>query len=683
MGYPRPGPVGDAIRLKSRSIVSEKEFGTTLQIPADPAQADLISLQRLWHSHDADAWSSDPRNYALLCDRILKLGEPLMAYDVVAEGIKFFPKDVRLRQLLALALARSGAAAGANAILEELYREGHRDEETVGLLGRTYKDLAGEAVDSSEAFRYLQRACSLYTEAYQATRGYWSGINAATLALLLGEREKSLTLAREIREQCRFELNRVKEASRDRYWVLSTLGEAALIAGDWPEAEDCYGKALEEARGDWGSVQSIRHNAGLLMQYLGLSRDLLDGLFRFPSVVVFTGHMIDQPGRKTQRFPPQLEGAVKNELRRRLKNVGTGFGYASAACGSDILFHEIIFDLKAETHVVLPYEKEFFVRDSVVIGGGAWVERFQNVIGRAVEVQEASNQRRKGSSMSYEFCNLMLYGLASMRAQQLETKLVALAVWDGKAGEGPSGTADTVKKWRELGISVEIIDLREVLRGGTVLTTHAATVGHTNSRPINDAALDAEPEFAPEIRALLFADVEGFSALPDEEIPRFVHHFLGLAGKLSSESKHKPLTTNTWGDGLYLVFSNVGDAAQFALELRDAVRVTDWSKKGLPGLGLRIGLHAGPVYSCTDPVTRRPTYVGAHVNRAARIEPITPTGQVYASGAFAALVAAEDVKELHCDYVGRTPLAKKYGTFPTYIVRRRTNDQGWEPRSAK
>jgi tryptophan halogenase len=44
-----------------------------------------------------------------------------------------------------------------------------------------------------------------------------------------------------------------------------------------------------------------------------------------------------------------------------------------------------------------------------------------------------------------------------------------------------------------------------------------------------------------------------------------------------------------------------------------------------------IGLHAGPVYRYTDPVTRRPNYTGGHASRAARIEPITPPGQVYAS----------------------------------------------------
>jgi class 3 adenylate cyclase len=135
------------------------------------------------------------------------------------------------------------------------------------------------------------------------------------------------------------------------------------------------------------------------------------------------------------------------------------------------------------------------------------------------------------------------------------------------------------------------------------------------------------------------------------------------------ESRADALLRNTWGDGLFFVFSNVREAGTFALKVIEAVRDMDWAEKGLPRLNLRVALHAGPVYRCEDPVTGRPNYIGADVNRAARIEPITPAGYVYASQPFAALAAAEGVKEFRCNYVGQTPMAKGYGTFPTYVVR--------------
>ena len=116
--------------------------------------------------------------------------------------------------------------------------------------------------------------------------------------------------------------------------------------------------------------------------------------------------------------------------------------------------------------------------------------------------------------------------------------------------------------------------------------------------------------------------------------------------------------------------ADVRDAGLFALELCELMVSTDWSRKGLPkAINLRIALHAGPVYACVDPVTGQQSFTGTHVSRAARIEPITPPGQVYASQAFAALAAARGVNEFTCDYVGQTPLAKGYGTFATYHVR--------------
>ena len=107
------------------------------------------------------------------------------------------------------------------------------------------------------------------------------------------------------------------------------------------------------------------------------------------------------------------------------------------------------------------------------------------------------------------------------------------------------------------------------------------------------------------------------------------------------------------------------------MDLADLIDSTDWQTLGLPGdLSIRIGLHAGPVYECFDPISEQKTFCGIHVNHAARIEPITPPGNVYASEAFAALASEENIHSFVCEYVGRTPLAKDFGLFSTYHVRR-------------
>jgi class 3 adenylate cyclase/tetratricopeptide (TPR) repeat protein len=674
MGYTIQPPTGAQISSEGTSSPALPVGLTSgLQLLRD-CSTDFTVLQGLWRAHDPEVWSAHPDPYRLLAERLLKLGEPLLAYDVVAEGMKPFPQDLRLRQLVALSLARSGAAGPANIVLEKLYEDGYRDEETLGLLARTHKDLAREEPDVSKATSHLSRAYKFYSQGYETTGGYWSGINAATLALLLGQRESASCLASLVKEQCRQRLKELSETSGERYWLISTLGQAALLAGDWSEAEDWYRQAVELGRGDWGSLQSTRHTARLVMQCDTACEKgaRIEQLFRFPSVVVFAGHMIDRDDRPTPRFPSGLEPAVKAAIQRCLKKLNAGFGYASGACGSDILFHEAMLEMKGESHVVLPYERGLFIKESVdVVPGADWAKRLEKVMAQATDTLELSKQPQMGGGVSYEFANLMLHGLASVRAQQLETTMVPVAVWDGTSGTGAGGTGGTVTRWHRLGLQVEVIDLQEILRCDCPSLSRQSTAPPaTVSEPASATPNETSSGFAPEIRALLFGDAEGFSKLSDEEVPLFAQHFLGLAGKLAAESPHRPLTKNTWGDGLYFVFANVRDAGQFALDLRDVVRGTDWTKYRLPPLSLRIGLHAGPVYSCCDPVTRHTTYIGANVSRAARIEPITPTGQVYASQTFAALAAAEGVKEFRCDYVGQTPMAKKYGTFPTYVVLR-------------
>src|SRR6202045_835067 len=201
---------------------------------------DLAQLMSIWRARDKTQWSQSPGNYRLLAEKILQRGEPLLAFDVVREGLSILPTDVRLRQLQGLALARSGATERANLILEELRSEGEADEETLGMLGRTYKDLAAQAKSPSQRVSFLKRAAGIYAQAYEATGGYWTGINAATMSLLCGEIDRARELARKVRAEC---LKEIEDPSGDSYWKLAALGEAALILRDQSQAEEWYARA--------------------------------------------------------------------------------------------------------------------------------------------------------------------------------------------------------------------------------------------------------------------------------------------------------------------------------------------------------------------------------------------------------------------------------------------------------
>jgi class 3 adenylate cyclase len=161
----------------------------------------------------------------------------------------------------------------------------------------------------------------------------------------------------------------------------------------------------------------------------------------------------------------------------------------------------------------------------------------------------------------------------------------------------------------------------------------------------------------------------GYSKLSEDQTPTFITQFWGAVANLNSRMVQRPEHIETAGDGLYMVFRGVGEAGRYALELSELVTRTDWSARGLPGgMNIRIALHSGPVYWGRNPVTGLPIYTGPHTSHTARIEPITPPGQVYASSAFAAVAAANAVRDFSLSYVGRMPLAKGYGTHGIYHV---------------
>ena len=651
--------------ISGRGEADAANIDTVLRSISSASLAELISI---WRARAHEEGSGSSAVFRCLGERVLAHGEPLLAYDVVSAGLEIWPKDVRLRQLQGLALSRSGATERANAILENLRREQGTGEETLGMLGRTYKDLAATAATRERRNEFLKRAAETYTQAYEATGGYWTGINAATMNLLIGQTERAQELARKVSDQC---LEEIVDPSGDQYWELAALGEASLILRDRSQAGEWYARAAETGKNRFGDLHSSRRNARLILQHWNEDQAWIEQYLCIPCVLVFAGHMIDRPDRPTPRFPSEFESVVAKEIQRKIEMLKPGFGFASAASGSDIIFLEASLDAGAEVSVVLPYNEQDFVRDSVdFIPNSNWRARFERVLTRSARVITASTQKIGIGGISYEFCSQLLLGLAAIRCRQLDSTLIPLTVWNEKPGDGLGGTASVVENWRKLGYEPEIINLEKIGRRSRPLPMGRQRRLQHESRAAGGAQTSGQ-SFGSRVVAILFADAVGFSKLAEAEVPRFVQHFLGAIAQLSNLFADSIIGKNTWGDGLYFVFSDIDLAGNFALQLADLVTKQNWEEKGLPrGLNLRIALHAGPVYEFDDPITGNRSYSGTHVSRAARIEPIAPPSQVYASEAFAALAAAQRTRDFTCDYVGQTPMAKGYGTLPMYHVRR-------------
>ena len=110
-----------------------------------------------------------------------------------------------------------------------------------------------------------------------------------------------------MRKQCLAEL---EDSRGDAYWEYAALGEASLICGDWPGAEEWYGRAAQQGKRRFGDLQSSRRNARLILQYWDRSLPDIERHLYVPPVMVFAGHMIDRPGRETPRFPSEAESFV-------------------------------------------------------------------------------------------------------------------------------------------------------------------------------------------------------------------------------------------------------------------------------------------------------------------------------------------------------------------------------------
>jgi class 3 adenylate cyclase len=168
---------------------------------------------------------------------------------------------------------------------------------------------------------------------------------------------------------------------------------------------------------------------------------------------------------------------------------------------------------------------------------------------------------------------------------------------------------------------------------------------------------------------MLFADVKGFSKLTDEQLPRFAEHVLAALARVLERHGDAISYRNTWGDAVYVVLTDVVSAAACALELQEAMTAIDLDACRLPGhLALRLGAHVGPIFPIRDPVLDTPAFMGSHVSRTARIEPVTTPGAVFATEPFAAALELEHSR-FGFDYVGHIPAAKDYGRLRMYRVR--------------
>jgi class 3 adenylate cyclase len=580
-------------------------------------------------------------------------GEFFRAYDQATDALALFPDNVGLAHRAVLSLANAGATSLA---LEKYYEFGldkRPETDARSLLGRLKKDQAFAETGEARAALFREGR-ALYEDAFRAAtdagdpEAYYPAINAATLALLADDSEAADRLAGDVLDLLKPRIANVNEAAADRYWVLATALEARLIRGDLDAATGLVEQVVAAAGHDDAALATTGRQLERIVAAKKLDPSVL-GAFKPPTVVHFLGS-------NTQAT------TTAADISALLKGIRIGAAYGSLAAGADILFAEALLEQGVALNIVLPFGTADFIEELVRPAGEDWVARFEACLAAAKTVRFATEDAYLGDDQLFPYSSSLAMGLASLCARHLHAPLMQLAVWDGVVDDGAIvDTAADMSAWREAGHPVKLVPTGADANLEKLPPWHRPKVARGRR----------------DTRAMLFGDIHGFSKLTDAQLPHFTEIIMGTLGEVARGHKQHITFVNTWGDGIFVVFRDAGRAAACALDMQDALNAVDLDAAGLPDtLKLRLGGHLGPVYELDDPVTDRPNYYGAHVSRAARIEPITPEGCVYVTETFAAMLALHNADHFSCDYVGNTEMAKHYGRLRMFLLRRAGDGKG-------
>jgi hypothetical protein len=259
----------------------------------------------------------------------------------------------------------------------------------------------------------------------------------------------------------------------DWLWMRMSEADLAFLTATNPKAAArCYREALTGALPfDTSSARyqlDIFERLGIRAEFVAEAVHVFDELAPLPPVVtkpdrvlLFTGHMIDEPNRAEPRFP--RTAAAEAEARRLIRDAvineltlakGAGatvrlVGCAGGACGGDILFHEVCEELQIPTIMLLLVPPDLFVTQSVQRGGAEWVERFNRLRlrGPVRVLQETLDlppwlQDKKGENIWKRDNRWMLFNALALDA----SRVTLIALWNQQDGDGSGGTADLVNE---------------------------------------------------------------------------------------------------------------------------------------------------------------------------------------------------------------------------------------------
>jgi hypothetical protein len=291
-------------------------------------------------------------------------------------------------------------------------------------------------------------------------------------------RRRVIALAGAVELSLRAARARSEQTGREDPWLGFGTADLLMLTSTRPTRVAAeYRKALIGAQ-DF-AASSVRSQLRLLLDVGVRVETVRAGLAEFPAeaqpqatgrVLLFTGHRVDEEGRVNSRFPKDKEAVARDAIRKAVQEelagaTGVAVGLAGGANGGDILFHEVCAELGVPTQLFLALPRDEFIVTSVAAAGPGWVDRLDRLLDKLpTRVLQQSDQlpgwlAAKPKYGLWSRNNLWLLYNALAHGGR---RVTAIALWDGRAGDGPGGTEDLVEQARKRGAKTVILNTRQL-----------------------------------------------------------------------------------------------------------------------------------------------------------------------------------------------------------------------------
>lgn len=181
------------------------------------------------------------------------------------------------------------------------------------------------------------------------------------------------------------------------------------------------------------------------------------------NVVLFSGHMIDAPDRKTPRFPPDKAPAAAAAIANALAEIGVtqaDLAVCGGACGGDLLFAEACLARGMALELYIPFDESSFLANSVDFADADWHERYLAAkSGATLHVMPDELGRLPEGDNPYERNNRWMLDAAARFGGET---MAFISLWNGEGGDGPGGAQHLIEQARRKTARIYWLDTRKL-----------------------------------------------------------------------------------------------------------------------------------------------------------------------------------------------------------------------------